>query len=202
MRHWSLSAQPVSCPSASRLTGEFAFQTSTTVARQPGAGTHSCNHRNAVDLCAGSGNQRISGALSFRGLAVALDRRRTDDHYEPGDHQTGIAVLLPPDYGLRPGSGFPVAAGPPALLVEATLIVFALVVAINVTNFMDGLDLMTAAGIGILLAGIGILAALGLAGLESGGIGIIAAGGVLGLPCSTVHQQRFFWVTLEACCSA
>ncbi|MEL4374243.1 glycosyltransferase family 4 protein [Brucella cytisi] len=64
--------------------------------------------------------------------------------------------------------------------LEVMLIVFSLVIAINVTNFMDGLDLMTAAGIGIPLAGIGILAALGLAGLESGGIGIIAAGGVLG----------------------
>jgi len=64
--------------------------------------------------------------------------------------------------------------------LEEVLIVVALVVSINVTNFMDGLDLMTAAGIGIPLAGIGILAAVGLAGLESGGIGIIAAGGVLG----------------------
>lgn len=64
--------------------------------------------------------------------------------------------------------------------LETALIIFALVVAINVTNFMDGLDLMTVAGTGLPLAGIGLLAALGLAGLESGGIGVIAAGGLLG----------------------
>ncbi len=64
--------------------------------------------------------------------------------------------------------------------LEGVLIVFALLVAINVTNFMDGLDLMTAAGIGLPLLGVGILAAVGLAGLESGGIGTVAAGGLLG----------------------
>ncbi len=64
--------------------------------------------------------------------------------------------------------------------LEAALVVLALVIAINVTNFMDGLDLMTAAGMGLPLAGSALLAALGLAGLASGGIGAVVAGGLLG----------------------
>ena len=76
--------------------------------------------------------------------------------------------------------------------LEVGLIVVALMVAINVTNFMDGLDLMTAAGIGIPLAGIGILAAAGLAGLESGGIGIIAAGGLFGFALFNRPPAKIF----------
>ncbi|OLS11792.1 glycoside hydrolase, partial [Brucella abortus] len=64
--------------------------------------------------------------------------------------------------------------------LEATLIVFALIIAINVTNFMDGLDLMTVAGLGVPLVGIALLGALGLTGLTSSGIGAVAAGGLLG----------------------
>lgn len=81
-------------------------------------------------------------------------------------------------YGL--GQDFRLLPGILPNWLEIILIVFALVTAINVTNFMDGLDLMTSAGIGLPLAGIGILAVLGLAGMESGGIAVIAAGGILG----------------------
>ncbi|WP_313028780.1 glycosyltransferase family 4 protein [Brucella sp.] len=64
--------------------------------------------------------------------------------------------------------------------LEMMLIVITLVAAINVTNFMDGLDWMTVAGIGVPLAGIALLTAFRLSGMESGSIAAIAAGGLLG----------------------
>jgi UDP-N-acetylmuramyl pentapeptide phosphotransferase/UDP-N-acetylglucosamine-1-phosphate transferase len=64
--------------------------------------------------------------------------------------------------------------------LEIMLIVITLVAAINVTNFMDGLDWMTVAGIGVPLAGIALLTAFRLSGMESGSIAAIAAGGLLG----------------------
>lgn len=76
--------------------------------------------------------------------------------------------------------------------LEAGLIVVALVAAINVTNFMDGLDLMTAVGIGLPLAGVALLAALRLAGMESGAIAGIAAGGLLGFAFFNRPPARIF----------
>jgi len=64
--------------------------------------------------------------------------------------------------------------------LEAALIVIILVAAINITNFMDGLDLMTVAGLGIPLLGIAILTMLQLSGLESGALAAILAGGLFG----------------------
>lgn len=64
--------------------------------------------------------------------------------------------------------------------LEMALIVLALVTTINVTNFMDGLDLMTVAGIGTPLAGVTVLAALHLAGAQSGLIAAITAGALFG----------------------
>ncbi|MRN42351.1 MULTISPECIES: glycosyltransferase family 4 protein [unclassified Brucella] len=104
-----------------------------------------------------------------------------DDRYELSEiirlgsqFLAAITVLygLGPDFRLLPN-----------LLpywLEATLIVFALIIAINVTNFMDGLDLMTVAGLGVPLVGIALLGAMGLTGLTSSGIGAVAAGGLLG----------------------
>ncbi len=118
----------------------------------------------------------LSGASLLLWIVGGLDDRyELSEVIRLGSQFIAAGLVV---YGLGPGFRLM-----PDLLpywLETVLIVFALVVAINVTNFMDGLDLMTAAGIGIPLAGIGILAAIGLAGLESGGIGIIAAGGVLG----------------------
>ncbi|MFD1198847.1 glycosyltransferase family 4 protein [Brucella gallinifaecis] len=64
--------------------------------------------------------------------------------------------------------------------LEATIILVVLLAAINITNFMDGLDLMTVAGLGIPLIGIVLLSALSLAGMESGAIAAVLAGGLLG----------------------
>ena len=63
---------------------------------------------------------------------------------------------------------------------EIALIVITLVAAINVTNFMDGLDCMTVAGIGVPMVGIALLATFQLAGVESGTIAAITAGGLVG----------------------
>lgn len=76
--------------------------------------------------------------------------------------------------------------------LEAALIVLALLVAINVTNFMDGLDLMTVTGLGLPLAGIALLAALGLAGMESGGLGAAIAGALLGFAFFNRPPARIF----------
>ncbi len=118
----------------------------------------------------------LSGASLLLWIVGGLDDRyELSEIVRLGSQFIAAGVVV---YGLGPDFRLL-----PELLphwLEVALIVIALMVAINVTNFMDGLDLMTAAGIGIPLAGIGILAALGLAGLESGGIAIIAAGGILG----------------------
>jgi len=76
--------------------------------------------------------------------------------------------------------------------LEAALIVLALLVAINVTNFMDGLDLMTVAGLGLPSAGVALLAALSLAGMESGGLGAVIAGALLGFAFFNRPPARIF----------
>ncbi|WP_448786540.1 MraY family glycosyltransferase [Brucella intermedia] len=118
----------------------------------------------------------LSGASLLLWIVGGLDDRyELSEIVRLGSQFIAAGVVV---YGLGPD--FRLLSEVLPRWLEAVLLAIALMVAINVTNFMDGLDLMTAAGIGIPLAGIGILAALGLAGLESGGIAIIAAGGILG----------------------
>lgn len=76
--------------------------------------------------------------------------------------------------------------------LEATALVFVLLVAINITNFMDGLDLMTVSGLGLPMAGIAILAALGLVGMQSGGLAAAAAGGLLAFAFFNAPPARIF----------
>lgn len=75
---------------------------------------------------------------------------------------------------------------------EAVMIVFILVAAINITNFMDGLDLMTVAGIGIPLMGVAFLTMLHLSGIESGALAVILAGGLLGFAFFNRPPARIF----------
>ena len=79
---------------------------------------------------------------------------------------------LGPDFRLLPDF-FPV-------LLERGLLVLALVYFINLTNFMDGLDLMVESGLGIPLAVLAGFAAFGLAGMASGSIAAAIAGGLCG----------------------
>jgi len=137
----------------------------------------------------------LSGASLLLWIVGGLDDRyELSEIVRLGSQFIAAGVVV---YGLGPDFRLLPELLPHGL--EAALIVIALMVAINVTNFMDGLDLMTAAGIGIPLAGIGILAALGLAGLESGGIAISRRAEFWGSRCSTARQPRFFWVIQEAC---
>ncbi|MBA8901460.1 glycoside hydrolase [Phyllobacterium sp. P30BS-XVII] len=65
-------------------------------------------------------------------------------------------------------------------IIEKGLLVLALVYFINLTNFMDGLDMMMVSGMGIPLAFLAGFAAFGLAGMASGSIAAAIAGGLLG----------------------
>lgn len=64
--------------------------------------------------------------------------------------------------------------------LEASLMIVVLITAINITNFMDGLDLMTVAGLGVPLTGVVVLTLLRLSNVESGAIAAVLAGGLLG----------------------
>ncbi|MBC8718498.1 glycosyltransferase family 4 protein [Ochrobactrum sp. Marseille-Q0166] len=64
--------------------------------------------------------------------------------------------------------------------LEITFMVITLVAAINITNFMDGLDWMTCVGIGIPMAGLALLTIFQLSGLDSGTLGAIIAGALCG----------------------
>ncbi|UXN60843.1 glycoside hydrolase [Phyllobacterium zundukense] len=65
-------------------------------------------------------------------------------------------------------------------LVERGLLVLALVYFINLTNFMDGLDLMVVSGLGIPLALLAGFSIFGLAMLGTGSLAASIAGGLLG----------------------
>jgi UDP-N-acetylmuramyl pentapeptide phosphotransferase/UDP-N-acetylglucosamine-1-phosphate transferase len=65
-------------------------------------------------------------------------------------------------------------------LVERGLLVLALVYFINLTNFMDGLDLMVVSGLGIPLALLAGFSVFGLAALGLGSLAASIAGGLAG----------------------
>lgn len=83
----------------------------------------------------------------------------------------GIAV-----YGL--GSEFRLLPELLPFAVERLLLAFALVYFINLTNFMDGLDLMVVSGLGIPLALAAVLAAIGLVASGTGVLAACLAGGL------------------------
>ncbi|WP_343313816.1 glycosyltransferase family 4 protein [Brucella sp. BE17] len=130
----------------------------------------------------------LTGASILLWLIGALDDRyELSEKIRLGSQVAAACAVL---YGLGPE--FRIL---PALLphwLEATMIVFTLLVAINVTNFMDGLDLMTVTGLGIPMAGIALLANLGFAGASSGGLGAIIAGGLLGFAFLNAPPARIF----------
>lgn len=63
---------------------------------------------------------------------------------------------------------------------------------INLTNFMDGLDLMTVTGVGLPMAGLALLATLGMAPAAAGALGGLVAGGLAGFATSNWPQARAF----------
>lgn len=118
----------------------------------------------------------ISGASILLWIIGALD-----DRYDlPVRLRFGSQLLAASAVAYGLGNDFRLL---PDLLphwVETILIIISLIAAINITNFMDGLDWMTVAGLGIPLTGIAILSSLHLSGMESGALGAVAAGGLFG----------------------
>lgn len=66
------------------------------------------------------------------------------------------------------------------LLVERALLVVALIYFINLTNFMDGIDLMVVAGLGLPLALLAGFSLFGLVSLGTGNLAMSIAGGLAG----------------------
>lgn len=66
------------------------------------------------------------------------------------------------------------------VLIERILLVLALVYFINLTNFMDGLDLMVVSGLGIPLALLAGFSAFGFCALGTGSLAASIAGGLAG----------------------
>ncbi|PRD45751.1 glycoside hydrolase [Phyllobacterium phragmitis] len=76
--------------------------------------------------------------------------------------------------------------------LEALLMAFALLSFINMTNFMDGLDLMSVTGIGIPLLAAMLLAVFGMAGPQSGALAAATGGALLGFAFFNRPPARIF----------
>ena len=76
--------------------------------------------------------------------------------------------------------------------LEFGLLVFVMLVWINVTNFMDGLDLMTVSGLGIPVLWIAVFAGLGLAGMSAGYLAALIAGAIMGFALFNRHPAKVF----------
>lgn len=76
--------------------------------------------------------------------------------------------------------------------LEFCLLVFVMLVWINVTNFMDGLDLMTVSGLGIPVLWIAVFASLGLAGMSAGYLAALIAGAIMGFAFFNRHPAKVF----------
>ncbi|MGO1163798.1 MraY family glycosyltransferase [Brucella pseudogrignonensis] len=118
----------------------------------------------------------LSGASALLWIVGALDDRFDISVLVRFGSQLLASSLVV--YGLGPD--FRLMAEILPHWLEVTLIIITLVAAINITNFMDGLDWMTCVGIGIPMAGLALLSLFQLAGLDSGTLGAILAGGLCG----------------------
>ncbi|CAN7556937.1 glycoside hydrolase [Phyllobacterium sp. LjRoot231] len=121
--------------------------------------------------------------LSSASLAAALlwvvgfldDRHHLPETIRLASQLAASAVAV---YGL--GADFRLLPELLPFLVERGLLVLALVYFINLTNFMDGLDLMVVSGLGIPLALLAGFSAFGLAALGTGSLAASIAGGLAG----------------------
>ncbi len=76
--------------------------------------------------------------------------------------------------------------------MERGLLVLALVYFINLTNFMDGLDLMVVSGLGVPLALLAGFSAFGLAAMGTGNFAASIAGGLAGFALFNRPKARVF----------
>ncbi|MBZ9654277.1 glycoside hydrolase [Phyllobacterium lublinensis] len=93
-------------------------------------------------------------------------------------------------YGL--GSNFRLLPELLPFLAERGLLVVALVYFINLTNFMDGLDLMVVSGLGVPLAILAGFSAFGLAAIGTGNLAASIAGGLAGFALFNRPKARVF----------
>lgn len=130
----------------------------------------------------------ISGAAGLLWLTGFLDDRQplpVTVKFGVQAIASGLCVYgLGPDFRLLPHLL-------PSWL-ETAMMVFALLAFINMTNFMDGLDLMTVAGIGIPLVAVMLLALSGLARLETGVIAAATGGALAGFAVFNRPAARIF----------
>lgn len=77
-------------------------------------------------------------------------------------------------------------------VVEIPLLIIALMWFINLTNFMDGLDLMVVSGLGIPLAAIMLFATAGLADSATGALAAILVGALAGFGLFNTPPARIF----------
>lgn len=129
----------------------------------------------------------LGAALLLWVIGVLDDRFELPVYLRFGSQLVASCIVL---YGLGPEFRLL-----PDLLphwIEAALIIIILISAINITNFMDGLDLMTVAGLGIPLTGIVLLTLLHLSGIESGALAAMLAGGLLGFAFFNRPPARIF----------
>ena len=121
--------------------------------------------------------------LSSASLAAALlwvvgfldDRHHLPETIRLASQLAASAVAI---YGL--GADFRLLPELLPFLVERGLLVLALVYFINLTNFMDGHDLMVVSGLGIPLALLAGFSVFGLAALGTGSLAASIAGGLAG----------------------
>ncbi|QND54154.1 glycoside hydrolase [Phyllobacterium sp. 628] len=125
-------------------------------------------------------DQRFLITTSIGGLILWVTGMLDDRHHLPESIRitTQIAAACLCIYGLGPDFRLLPSILPE--LVEKGLLVLALVYFINLTNFMDGLDLMVVSGLGIPLAFLAGFAIFGLASLATGSIAAAIAGGLAG----------------------
>lgn len=125
-------------------------------------------------------NLQFLAAMAIATLVLWVTGFLDDRHHLPESIRlvsqllaSAIAIYgLGPDFRLLPEL-LP-------LFLERGLLVLALVYFINLTNFMDGLDLMVVSGLGIPLALLAGFSAFGLAAIGTGSLAASIAGGLAG----------------------
>jgi UDP-N-acetylmuramyl pentapeptide phosphotransferase/UDP-N-acetylglucosamine-1-phosphate transferase len=131
-------------------------------------------------------------ALSLAALLLWIIGFLDDRHHLPESLRLASQLIASviAVYGL--GADFRIVPDILPLLPERVLLVAALIYFINLTNFMDGIDLMVVSGLGIPLA---LLAGFSLFGLMTGDTGILAAaiaGGLAGFALFNRPKAKLF----------
>lgn len=130
----------------------------------------------------------VSFAAALLWITGFLDDRRHLPETVRLASQLAAAVIAV--YGL--GQDFRLLPELLPFLLERILLVLALVYFINLTNFMDGLDLMVVSGLGIPLALLAGFAVFGLAATGLGSLAASIAGGLAGFALFNRPKAQVF----------